>query len=45
MAFEEWQRKAIFARANATCEECGKSWHDGYMLECDRLNGHTIKSR
>ena len=37
MAFEEWQRKAIFARADARCEECGKSWHDGYMLECDHI--------
>lgn len=39
MAFEEWQRKAIFARANAQCEECGKKWGepDFAMLECDHI--------
>lgn len=37
MAFEEWQRKQIFARANARCEHCGKKWSDGYMLECDHI--------
>ena len=37
MAFEEWQRKQIFARADAKCEWCGKKWSDGYMLECDHI--------
>lgn len=39
MAFEEWQRKQIFARANARCEHCGKSWNapDYFMLECDHI--------
>lgn len=37
MAFEEWQRRAIFARANAQCEWCGKKWSDGFMLECDHI--------
>lgn len=37
MCFSDGQRKVIFARANAMCEECGKKWHDGYMLECDHI--------
>lgn len=37
MAFEEWQRKVIFARANAQCENCGAKWSDGKMLECDHI--------
>lgn len=39
MAFEEWQRKQIFARANAKCEHCGKKWGnpDFAMLECDHI--------
>lgn len=37
MAFEEWQRKQIFARANARCEHCGKTWQSGFMLECDHI--------
>lgn len=37
MAFDEYQRKAIFARANAQCEHCGKKWSDNYMLECDHI--------
>lgn len=37
MAFEEWQRKAIFARANAQCEVCGRKWSDNFMLECDHI--------
>jgi len=37
MAFDEGQRRVIFSRANAQCEECGKKWSDGYMLECDHI--------
>lgn len=38
MAFDEWQRKEIFARADAKCEHCGASWHkDKVMLECDHI--------
>lgn len=37
MSFNEQQRKAIFARAGGKCEECGKDWNDGFMLECDHI--------
>lgn len=39
MAFEEWQRKQIFASANAQCEHCGAKWGnpDFVMLECHHI--------
>lgn len=38
MAFDEWQRREIFARADARCEHCGASWYkDFVMLECDHI--------
>lgn len=33
-AFTKWQRKDIFKRDGATCQSCGVTWEDGYMLEC-----------
>jgi len=34
VSFSAVQRKQIFAKHNAACADCGKTWQDGYMLDC-----------
>lgn len=35
--FDEFQRGQIFKRAGARCEVCGKSWNQGFYLECHHI--------
>jgi len=38
-AFSQNQRKQLFARDDATCQDCGRKWHgQGYMLEAHHVN-------
>lgn len=37
MAFSSWQRKHLFKRADAKCEDCGADWNEGYMLEAHHI--------
>ncbi len=36
-AFTQHQRKDIFKRDGATCQDCGRKWDDGWMLECHHV--------
>lgn len=36
-AFTKGQRKFLFWRADAKCEDCGADWHDGVMLEAHHV--------
>ncbi len=37
MGFAKWQRRLIFKSFNAVCADCGRTWEQGFMLECHHV--------